>query len=199
MLHFWREFVPLRMAIKVFIVSAPSGAGKTTLVNAVLQQFDQFAFSISATTRLPRHYEQEGGHYYFMSEEAFAEKRAQNAFLECEEVYPGRWYGTLKSEVDRILGEGHYPIFDVDVEGALRIKREYGDEALAIFIQPPTPEILLERLRKRDSDGEDEIQKRYAKSRKELAYASQFDYILINDDLDQAKAELKALIQQALR
>lgn len=186
------------MAAKVFIISAPSGAGKTTLVNAVLQQFDQFAFSVSATTRPPRHYEQDGIHYHFLSLEAFQQKIREGAFLEYEEVYPGRWYGTLKSEVDRILNNGSFPIFDVDVEGGLRIKKEYGDEAVAIFIQPPSPETLLERLRNRDSDGEEEIQKRYAKSRRELAYAPQFDYVIINDDLDQAKAELKALVGQYL-
>ena len=184
------------MAAKVFIISAPSGAGKTTLVNAVLQQFDQFAFSVSATTRPPRHYEQDGIHYHFLSLETFQQKIREDAFLECEEVYPGRWYGTLKSEVDRILNNGSFPIFDVDVEGGLRIKKEYGDEAVAIFIQPPSPETLLERLRNRDSDGEEEIQKRYAKSRRELAYAPQFDHVIINDDLDQAKAELKALVRQ---
>jgi guanylate kinase len=186
------------MAAKVFIISAPSGAGKTTLVNAVLQQFDRFAFSVSATTRPPRHYEQDGIHYHFLSLEAFQQKIKEDAFLECEEVYPGRWYGTLKSEVDRILSNGSFPIFDVDVEGGLRIKEEYGDEAVAIFIQPPSPETLLERLRNRDSDGEEEIQKRYAKSRRELAYAPQFDHVIVNDDLAQAKAELKALIQREL-
>lgn len=182
----------------IFIISAPSGAGKTTLVKALMERIPGFRFSISATTRNPRAGEVDGVDYYFLSEEAFKARIAAGDFLEYEEVYPGRFYGTLRSEVDRILDDGQYPLFDVDVVGALNIKRQYGDRGLAIFIQPPRPEALLDRLQKRGKDSPEEIQKRYAKSRQELEFAPQFDYILVNDDLDTAKRELYALVRQSL-
>lgn len=186
------------MAGKVFIVSAPSGAGKSTLVKAMLSRFDKFAFSISATTRAPRSYETEGVHYYFMSLEEFLARQANHEFIETEEVYEGRWYGTLRSEVDRIHGEDKMPIFDVDVEGGLKIKAQYGEEAISFFIQPPRPEILRERLQGRGSDDESEIERRYAKARHELSYAERFDHIIVNDDLDTAIEEMAQLIEQEL-
>lgn len=188
----------VRAAQDIFIIAAPSGAGKTTLVKALMKRIPGFAFSISATTRPPRVGEQEGVDYYFIEEAAFKTRIAKGDFLEYEEVYPGRFYGTLRSEVDRILAAGQYPLFDVDVVGALNIKRQYGDRSLAIFIQPPQPEILLTRLQIRGKDSPEEIQKRYAKSREELAYAPKFDYILINDDLDTAIDELYSLVSHSL-
>ncbi|MEM6347630.1 MAG: guanylate kinase [Bacteroidota bacterium] len=186
------------MAGKVFIVSAPSGAGKSTLVKAMLAQFEDFVFSISATTRSPRAYETEGVHYYFLSLSDFLQKRKAGAFVESEEVYPGRWYGTLASEVDRILVEGKMPIFDVDVEGGLNIKQQYREQAVAFFIQPPRPEILLERLQNRGSDDMVEIQKRYAKAKLELSYAPKFDHIIVNDDLQIAIDEMAEIIRREL-
>ncbi len=182
------------MAGKVFIVSAPSGAGKSTLVKAMLARFENFVFSISATTRSPRAYETEGVHYYFLSLEDFLQRQEAGDFVESEEVYPGRWYGTLRSEVDRILNESKMPIFDVDVEGGLNIKNQYGDQAVAFFIQPPRPEILLERLQNRGSDDNEEIQKRYAKAKHELSYAPRFDHIIVNDDLQEAIEEMAEII-----
>ncbi|MFK7922734.1 MAG: guanylate kinase [Bacteroidia bacterium] len=187
------------MAGKVFIVSAPSGAGKSTLVKAMLSQFDNFVFSISATTRSPRAYETEGVHYYFLSLEDFLQRNAADDFVESEEVYPGRWYGTLRSEVDRILGEGKMPIFDVDVEGGLNIKAQYGEQAVAFFIQPPRPEILLERLQNRASDDKAEIERRYAKAQHELSYASRFDHIIVNDDLQTAIDEMASIIREEIQ
>jgi guanylate kinase len=171
---------------KVFIISAPSGAGKTTLVTAMLQRFDGFEFSISATTRAPRPGEQDGVHYYFLSPATFAAKRDAGEFLEWEEVYAGRFYGTLRSEVDRILGNGNYPIFDVDVEGGLNIKQQYGQAAVSIFIQPPSLAVLRERLIGRGTDAPEEVERRYRKAEHELAYAHRFDHIVVNDQLDVA-------------
>jgi len=178
----------------MIIVAAPSGSGKTTLVQAMLAHFRGFAFSISATTRAPRGHEVDGQDYYFMSRETFEARRDAGDFLEWEEVYEGRYYGTLRSEVDRILSAGEVPLFDVDVEGALNLKRQFGERALAIFIQPPSPEVLLARLQARGTDSPEEVARRYAKARQELAYAPQFDYVLINDDLEAAKAELFELV-----
>jgi guanylate kinase len=188
----------VQLTTKVFIISAPSGAGKTTLVKALLQQFDCFTFSISATTRPSRDYEEEGKHYYFLSQEQFEAKRAAGEFLEWEEVYPGRFYGTLRSEVERILSQGKCPIFDVDVKGGLRIKKAYGQEAVSIFIQPPKPETLLERLQSRGSETEESLRERYEKSQEELAYAGYFDHIIINDVLPDAIAELSDLVRREL-
>ncbi len=183
---------------KVFIVSAPSGAGKTTLVSALLERFDCFEFSVSATTRPPRHYEQEGIHYYFITPETFREKIEANDFLEWEEVYAGRFYGTLRSEVSRILQKGKYPIFDVDVEGGVNIKQQYGPQAVSIFIKPPRPEVLKDRLIGRKSEKPEEIEKRYQKSLHELTFESQFDYVLVNDDLETAIREICEIVSGEL-
>lgn len=184
---------------KVFIISAPSGAGKTTLVRAMMEHFDCFEFSISATTRQPRSYEKEGVHYYFIEVEDFEKRRDQGAFLEWEEVYPGKFYGTLKSEVDHILANGKCPIFDVDVEGGINIKKAYGERGVSIFIQPPHPEVLLDRLKGRASEDQKSIHERYDKAKKELSYASQFDHVIVNDVLEEAIAEMKQLIHSYLQ
>ncbi|MCL4148586.1 UNVERIFIED_CONTAM: hypothetical protein GTU68_063867 [Idotea baltica] len=181
---------------KLLIISAPSGAGKTTLVNAILQRYSVFEFSISATTRKQRSYEKEGVHYYFITKEEFMSRRDAGDFLEWEEVYTDTYYGSLKSEVDRICIGGKYPIFDVDVEGGLNIKRQYGDRAVAIFIRPPSLEALRERLMKRGSENMDEINRRYEKSASEMVFASDFDHEVVNDDLDQAIETICELVER---
>lgn len=183
---------------QMIIVAAPSGSGKTTLVQAMLARFEGFAFSISATTRSPRPNEVHGRDYYFLSRAEFEQRRDAGDFLEWEEVYDGRYYGTLRSEVDRILSAGQVPLFDIDVEGAANLKAQFGDRALSVFIQPPSPEALLTRLQARGTDSPEEVARRYAKARQELAYAPRFDYILVNDDLEAAKAELFALVATRL-
>ncbi|MDX2250095.1 MAG: guanylate kinase [Bacteroidia bacterium] len=180
---------------KVFIISAPSGAGKTTLVNRVLEGFSGFSFSVSATTRPARSYEQEGVHYYFITEADFRRRLSDGEFLEWQEVYEGRLYGTLKAEVERILAEGKNPIFDVDVEGGLNIKKHYGNNAVAIFISPPSLTALKERLRQRGSDNETEIARRLAKAEKEMAYRDRFDYVVVNDELEKATETLFAIVR----
>ena len=183
---------------RLLIISAPSGAGKTTLTREVLTHFDQFQFSVSVTTRPPRPNEIEGVHYYFITPDEFSRLIAEDAFVEWEEVYEGRFYGTLKSEIQRILDLQKCPIFDVDVVGGLNIKHQYGDQALAIFIQPPSLEILATRLHNRKTDKAEEIEQRVAKATLELTFADQFDFVIVNDDLKTAVSELTALIQQEL-
>lgn len=184
---------------KVLVISAPSGAGKTTLVNAMLERFEGFEFSVSATTRAPRAHEQDGREYYFISIAEFTRLREEDAFLEWEEVYPGKCYGTLKSEVTRILNEDKWPIFDVDVKGGLNIKHHYGDQALALYIQPPSLEVLRQRLIKRGADSLEDIERRVSKAEYEMTFASQFDHIIVNDDLEKAIAQLFDLIRKILK
>ena len=183
---------------KLFIVSAPSGAGKTTLVREMMKRFDNFEFSVSATTRKPRSYEEDGKHYYFLNVEEFKRKIRENAFVEYEEVYPGRFYGTLGTEVERILLKGNNPIFDVDVEGGLNLKHQFGERAVAIFIQPPSLEVLAERLRNRGTEKAEDLQKRIAKATHELSYAVRFDYVLVNDDLQEAITQFEEIINANL-
>ena len=175
---------------KLIIFSAPSGAGKTTIVKHLLQQSFNLEFSISATSREARHTETNGKDYYFLSEKEFQQKADNNEFLEWEEVYKGTSYGTLKSEVERIRNIGKNVIFDVDVVGGLNIKRFYGDEALAVFVQPPSVEELQIRLQNRSTESKEKMQIRIAKAEQELSFADQFDVVIVNDNLD--KAFLKA-------
>ncbi len=175
---------------KLVIFAAPSGAGKTTLVRHLLQSLpEDFAFSVSATTRAQREHEVDGEDYYFLSRESFNEKLAAGAFLEWQEVYDGNYYGTLRSEVDRILLSGKNVLFDVDVVGALNIKKEYGDQALTVFVQPPSVDHLRQRLSKRGTENEETLNTRLAKAEQELAYAEKFDTIVINDDIEIAKVD----------
>lgn len=178
----------------VFVISAPSGSGKSTMVKALMEHFDCFGFSVSATTRLPRGEEKEGIHYYFLSEADFKQKIEEGKFLEWEEVYPGRFYGTLRSEIDRISASGRFPIFDVDVVGGLNINAQYGDRACAIFIKTPGLEVLAERLRFRATDSEDSIKERIDKAKEEIEYAEHFDHIIVNDQLDEAISELLKIV-----
>lgn len=180
---------------KVFIFSAPSGSGKTTIVRALLDAGFPFSFSISATSRPSRAIETHGEDYYFVSPEEFKQKVEKDEFIEWEEVYENISYGTLKSEIDRIFALGKYPIFDVDVVGGLSLKKYFGDDALAVFVQAPSVEIIEERLRKRSTDDEESIQKRLAKSAYEMGFAPQFDTVIVNDNLDKAIEETKKKIQ----
>ena len=180
---------------KLLIFSAPSGSGKTTIVRHLLSKYgEKIAFSISATTRTARTGENHGKDYYFISQEDFLHKVAHHEFIEFEEVYSGTYYGTLRSELNRIWAEGKHVIFDIDVEGGLRLKQKFGDLALAIFVQPPSLEVLEQRLRGRDTDSEEKLQERIIKAEKELKYASRFDVILYNHELSVAIEEAERLV-----
>lgn len=179
---------------KLIIFSAPSGSGKTTIVKYLLQKDLNLAFSISATSRPARGQERHGVDYYFLSQEAFAQKVSENAFLEWEEVYPGTCYGTLKSEVERLLQEGKNVVFDVDVVGGVNIKKFYGDRALAIFIKAPSVEELRKRLELRATDAPEVIEKRVAKATLELTYAPEFDVVVVNDQLERACIETEKVV-----
>lgn len=168
---------------KLVIFSAPSGAGKTTIVKYLLKQQLELEFSISATSRSPRINEVNGVDYHFISKAEFENRVVNQEFVEWEEVYKGTCYGTLKSEVERITDLGKNVIFDVDVIGGINIKKMYGDRALAVFVQPPSVAELESRLRSRATDSEEVIQKRLAKSEFELSFSNQFDIVVVNDDL----------------
>ncbi|MEI7661154.1 MAG: guanylate kinase [Bacteroidota bacterium] len=168
---------------KAIIVSAPSGAGKTTIVRHLLTAIPSLEFSVSACSRAKRSEESDGKDYYFISTETFREKIDRDEFVEWQEVYPGSFYGTLKSEMDRIWMQGKTPIFDVDVVGGLNLKKYFGPQALAIFIQPPSIEELENRLRNRASESDESLRKRIDKAAYELDFATRFDEIIINDDL----------------
>ena len=186
------------MAGKLIIFSAPSGSGKSTIINYLLQQSLRLRFSISATSRAPRGTEKNGVEYYFLTPEAFKARIAKGDFLEYEEVYTDKFYGTLKSEVERILNEGDNVIFDVDVVGGCNIKRFYGDRALSVFIQPPSIEELRKRLVGRGTDTPEVIESRITKAEYELSFADKFDTVVINDDLETAKAKALQVIQAFL-
>lgn len=180
---------------KVIIFSAPSGSGKTTLVKHLLSRNLGLEFSISATSRPPRGEEVDGKDYYFLSEDEFRRRVLNGDFIEWEEVYSGSMYGTLRSEVERIWSHGKCVIFDMDVIGGLNLKSLYADKALAIFVMPPSMEVLEKRLRGRDTDSEDKIRQRMAKARKEIGRADRFDHILLNNDLETAKKEAESLVR----
>ena len=183
------------MSNKVIIFSAPSGAGKSTVVNHLLGIHPELEFSISATSRAPRGQEQHGVEYYFFSTEEFRRLIAEDSFVEYEEVYAGSFYGTLKSEVDRIWAKDHTIIFDIDVQGGVNLKKFFGDKALSVFIQAPSVEILRERLVGRGTDTEEAIERRVAKAASEMEFAAgKFDYTLINDDLQTALAEAERVV-----
>ncbi len=183
---------------KAILFSAPSGCGKTTIIRELMQWFDCFDFSISATSRQPRGQEQDGRDYYFLSHDEFVRRVEAGDFLEWEEVYQGTCYGTLKSEIERIWNSGHVIVFDVDVNGGRNIKRYFGDQALSIFVMPPSIEVLEQRLRSRGTDSEEAIVKRLARSAEELKQAPQFDVTIVNDDLQRAVAEARTTIERFL-
>jgi guanylate kinase len=174
---------------KLIILSAPSGSGKSTIIQHLLQEGLPLEFSVSATSRSARGTEREGVEYYFLTPEAFREKIRQNLFLEYEEVYPDRFYGTLKSEVENKLNQGKNILFDVDVAGGLNLKKQYGDKALLLFIQPPSIDELQRRLEKRGTDSPEVIKDRISKAEYELSQAPDYDQVIVNDDLEKAKSE----------
>ena len=187
------------MSNKVIIFSAPSGAGKSTVVNHLLGIHPELEFSISATSRAPRGQEQHGVEYYFFSANEFRQMIAEDKFVEYEEVYAGSFYGTLRSEVERIWAKGHAIVFDIDVQGGVNLKRIFGDQALSVFIQAPSVEILRERLIGRQTDTAEAIERRVAKAASEMEFAAgKFDYVLVNDDLATAKAEAEKVIAEFL-
>ena len=184
---------------KVIIFSAPSGAGKSTIVNHLLGLHPELEFSISATSRAPRGQEQHGVEYYFFTADKFRSMIAEDKFVEYEEVYAGSFYGTLRSEVERIWAKGHVIIFDIDVQGGVNLKKIFGDQAFSVFIQAPSVEILRERLVNRNTDTPEAIEKRVAKAASEMEFAAgKFDYTLINDDLQTALVEAERVVGKFL-
>jgi guanylate kinase len=179
---------------KVIIVTAPSGAGKTTIVKKLLAEMPQLAFSISATTRAARENEVDGQDYYFLTLDDFHLKIEQHAFAEYEMVYAGKYYGTLKTELERIWSNKQVPMVDIDVKGALSIKEKYHSSALTIFIAPPTLDTLRVRLSERGTETQASLEERLGKARYELSFSHEFDEIVVNDELERAYAEVKALV-----
>lgn len=179
---------------KVIIFSAPSGSGKTTIISRLLKRFPNFEFSISATSRTPRAGEENGKDYYFLTAENFRNKVTNNEFIEWEEVYEGTCYGTLKSEIERIWAKGNIVLFDVDVLGGINLKKIFADTALSIFVQPPSLEILEQRLRGRGTETEESLRKRVGRAKMELEHKNEFDAAVINDDLDTAVNEIETIL-----
>lgn len=184
---------------KMIILSAPSGSGKSTIIQYLLQKGFPLEFSISATTRSPRGSEKNGMEYYFYSVDEFKQKIQNNEFVEYEEVYENRFYGTLKAECDRIWQKGNVIVFDVDVAGGMRLKKLFGDKALSLFIKAPSVEVLRKRLEGRKTDSAEEIQKRLDKAAYEMQFADKFDKIVVNDDLTRACCDAERLLIDFLK
>lgn len=183
---------------KAVIFSAPSGSGKSTIVSHILKLHPELKFSVSAASRAPRGEEKNGVAYWFISADEFRKRIADNEFVEYEEVYPGSFYGTLKSEVERIWDNGDAIIFDVDVKGGVNLKKYFGDRALSVFIQAPSVEVLRQRLVSRATDSPEAIERRVAKAAEEMTYADKFDHIIVNDDLQKAYADAERLVSDFL-
>lgn len=181
---------------KIIIIAAPSGSGKTTIVRELLSRYQQFGFSVSCTTRAPRGTEVHGVDYYYITEEEFKNRIEQDDFLEWENVYEGLYYGTLKSEIDRIHDAQIWPLLDIDVCGAVNLKEKYGQQVLSIFIQPPSIAELRNRLVKRATDSPEVIEKRVEKAEHEIGFAPRFDYTVVNDDLEVAMNDLIAILKK---
>ncbi len=186
------------MSNKVIIFSAPSGSGKSTIVGRLLADYPNLEFSISATSRAPRGNETDGREYYFFTREEFENKIRNGEFVEYEEVYEGSYYGTLKSEVERIWAKGHAIIFDIDVKGGVNLKSLYGDTAMSVFIMPPDMETLKKRLESRGTDSAESIEKRLARAKEEMEYRAKFDHVVVNDDLETAVKDTRRLIDAFL-
>lgn len=181
---------------KLIILTAPSGAGKTTIVRHLLNTMPELAFSISATTRERRPNEVEGKDYYYIGVPKFKKLIAEEAFAEWQEVYPDQFYGTLHREMDRIWAEGKHIVFDIDVKGAVNLKKAYPDQSLAIFVKPPSKEALFERLRQRKTENEESLRKRLAKAEEELTFENKFDHVLVNDVLEVALDEAQMVVRR---
>ncbi|MDR2121795.1 MAG: guanylate kinase [Flavobacteriaceae bacterium] len=184
---------------KLIIFSAPSGAGKTTIVKYLLSVIPEISFSVSCTTRPKRENEIEGKDYYFLTEEEFKTKIKNREFIEYEEVYEGRFYGTLHSEIERLWSQGRHVVFDIDVKGGLNLKNQFRDRALAVFIAPPSLKDLEERLKNRNTESEETLKIRIQKADKEFSYAKDFDAVVINDNLEKAKTRAENLVRSFLR
>ncbi|MCQ2224148.1 MAG: guanylate kinase [Paludibacteraceae bacterium] len=180
---------------KVIIFSAPSGSGKSTLINYLMTRFDCLEFSISATSRNPRGEEKNGVEYYFLTPDEFRAKIAEGAFLEWEEVYTNKYYGTLKSEVERINGKGNIVVLDVDVAGGCNMKKMFGENAMSVFIMPPSVEALKARLIGRGTDSMEVINDRVQKAAYEMTFSDKYDKVVVNDDLEQAKADIYQVVK----
>ncbi len=183
------------MENKVMVFSAPSGAGKTTIVTHLLKTFNKLEFSVSATSRAPRGQEVDGKDYYFLSVKEFKKRIKNGEFVEYEEVYPGSFYGTLKSEVERIWAKGNVIMFDVDVKGGVSIKKIFGEKAFTVFIMPPSLKVMEKRLRARGTDSEEAIKTRVAKAAEEMTYAAKFDAVLVNDVLEESFEKAERLVK----
>jgi guanylate kinase len=181
------------VAGKILILTAPSGAGKTTVVRHLMKHFPDLGFSVSATTRPARPSEVDGRDYHFLEADDFAERITRGEFVEWEEVYPGRYYGTLRSEIDRLWADNKTIVFDIEVKGATNIKKLYPKDSLAVFVSPPNKEVLFERLRKRSTEDAESLRVRFERSAEELAYANNFDRLLINDVLETALDEAEVI------
>ena len=186
-------------AQKIIIITAPSGAGKTSITRFLLDKYPLLAFSVSAATRSPRGAEQHGIDYYFISVEDFKQKIQQGAFVEWEMVYEGKYYGTLKSELERIWSEGKTPLLDIDVQGAIHVQQQFPDTSLSIFIQPPSIEILRHRLESRGTESADSVQTRINKAGYELSFSHAFNAVVVNQYLDKACAEAEALLKDFMK
>jgi len=181
---------------KLIILTAPSGSGKSTIAGKLLNDFENIAFSVSATTRQPRKDETDGLHYHFISEKEFKEKISHDEFLEWEQVYDGTYYGTLRSDIENLRNKGYFVLLDIDVKGALNIKQQFKGEALGIFIKPPSIEVLEQRLKNRGTDSESKIRERLEKSKSELLYAGRFDHVVVNEKLDKAYGKVKEIVEK---
>ncbi len=184
------------MVGKIIIISAPSGCGKSTIINALMERGVDMQFSVSATSREPRRGETDGVHYYFLSPEEFRARIDADLFVEYEEVYPGRFYGTLKSEIDRITSESHNVVLDIDVAGAMNVKKLYGDRALTVFIMPPSVAELRRRLESRATDAPEVIDQRVGKAELEISYAPRYEVVIVNDILEKAVDEAERAINE---
>ena len=179
----------------MFIFTAPSGAGKTTIVRAMLEKYGFLDFSVSATTRPMRSYEADGKDYHFLTVDQFKKRVSAGDFVEWEEVYKDQFYGTLKSEIDRVWAKGKHIVFDIDVKGATNIKKAYGDVCMSVFVKPPSFEILKKRLTDRNTETEESLQKRIRKAESELQYENSFDFVLVNDEIDTALMEASHIVE----
>lgn len=188
----------MNTAGKIIIITAPSGAGKTSITHELLQEFPQLSFSISAATRQPRHNEVDGRDYYFLTEQDFKQKIADNQFVEWEMVYEGKYYGTLKTELERMWAAGKVPVLDIDVKGAIHVQQQYPGCCLSIFIQAPSVDHLRKRLESRGTETPETLHTRLSKAEYELSFKDRFDTIIINDVLSVAQAQAKSIVKEFL-